>query len=189
VKKLFILAFSLLLTGCGAKYPLTTNLNLQVSSQTAGIYSNATSAALKGRDARKDGAVVVYQLEGKPEIRLPNQTAPHILVTKRLAGGLQEHGLVFESASPVRIQLDINELLVAVIRPKLLYSAKAKSHLTLTIKNREISLTKTYAREANRDSVTRPPVQDLEKLLNDQLTDIVNQILQDEEVQATISKM
>lgn len=189
MKNFLILAFALILTGCSSKYPLTTNLNLQVSSQTSGIYSNDISAALKGHDARKESAVVVYRLKGKPEIQIPNHTAPHILVTERLAIGLQEQGLVFESASPVRIQLDLKELLVSVTRPKLLYSAKAKSHLTLTIKNRGLSLIKTYNREANRDSVTRPPVQDLEKMLNDQLTDIVNQILQDEEIQATISKM
>lgn len=34
----------------------------------------------------------------------------------------------------------------------------------------------------------RPPVQDLEELLNAQLTEIVNQVLQDVERQATISK-
>ena len=189
VKKIAILAFAFLLTGCSAKYPMNTNLSLQVSSQTSGIYNNDISAALKGHDARPDSAVVVYQLKDQPEIRIPNQTAPHILVTEQLANGLQDQGLLFKNASPVRIQLDLNELLVLVTRPKFLYSAKAKSHLTLTIKNEKITLTKTYDREANNDSATRPPVHELEKLLNDQLTNIVNQILQDEEVQATISQM
>jgi len=187
VKKIAILVFALFFSGCSAKYPTETNLKLQISSQTTGIYSNDTSAALRGHDARQNTAVVVYQLKGKPEIRIPNETAPHVLVTKRLADGLEEQGLVFASVSPVRIQLDLNELLVSVTRSKLLYSAKAKSHITLTIKNGKVTLTKTYDREASNDSVTRPPVQDLEKLLNNQLTEIVNQILQDEEVQATIS--
>lgn len=188
VKKIAILAFVVLLSGCSAKYPLNTNLDLQVNSQTGGVYSNDISATLKGHDARLDTAVVVYQLKGKPEIRIPNQTAPHIIVTEQLANGLQEQGLVFKNRSPVSIQLDLNDLLVLVTRPKILYSAKAKSHLTLTIKNKTITLTKTYDREANNDSATRPPVYELEKLLNDQLTDIVNQILQDEEVQETISQ-
>ncbi len=188
MNKIVILAFAVLLTGCGAKYPLTTNLNLQVSSQPAGIYSNGTSAALKGRDNRRDSAVAVYKFKDEPEIQIPNETEPHLLVTERLAIGLQEQGLKFESNSPVRIQLDLNELLVTVTRPKLLYSAKAKSRLSLTIKNGDISLTKKYDREANHESVTRPPLQDLEKMLNDQLTEIVTQILQDKEIQTAISK-
>jgi len=188
VKNLFIFALALLLTGCGAKYPLTTNLNLQVSSQTAGIYRSDISAALKGHDARQESGVIIYQLEGEPEIKIPNQTPPHILVTERLAIGLQEQGLVFESTSPVRILLDLKELLVSVTRPKVLYNAKAKSQLTLTVKNREFTLTKTFTRETNHDSVTRPPVQDLEKMLSDQLTELVDQILQDQEIQASISR-
>ncbi len=188
VKKITILLFVLLLTGCSTRYPLTTNLKLQVNNQPFGIYTDENSATLKGHDARKESAVVVYQLTGEPEIQIPNQSAPHFLVTEQLAAGLQEQGLVFESTSPVRIELDVNELVAVVSRPKRLYSAKAKSHLTLTIRNKAVSLTKTYNREANRDSLTRPPVQDLETLLNDQLTDIVNQILQDEEVQVTIRK-
>lgn len=189
MKKIAILVFALLFSGCSAKYPPETNLKLQISSLTTVIYSNESSAALIGHDARQDTAVVVYQLTGKPEIRIANKTAPHVLITERLAAELQKQGLLFKRASPVRIQLDLNELLVSVTRPKILYSAKAKSHLTLTIKNKKITLTKTYDREANNDSVTRPTVLDLEKLLNSQLTEIVNQILKDKEVQGAISQI
>ena len=183
-----IIALSMLLTGCGPKYPLTTNLSLEVSRQPTGIYRGDISATLKGHDARKDRAVVAYQLEGKPEIRIPNETEPHALVTNLLARGLQEQGLVFEGGAPVRIQISLDELMASVTHPKFLFSTKARSHLNLTITNREITLSKAYDRETNRDSATRPPVQDLEKMLNDQLTDIVKQILQDEEVRTAISK-
>lgn len=186
LKIIAILTFIILLNGCSSKDPINTNLTLQLDSQPTGMYSNESSAALRGHDARQDFSVIVYQLEGKPDIRLPNQTAPHILVTEQLANGLREQGLIFKNNSPVRIQLDLNELLVSVTHPKLLYNAKAKSHLTLTIKNGEVTLTKTYDREANNDSVTRPSVHELEEMLNSQLTDIVNQILQDKEVQSTI---
>lgn len=186
MKIIAILAFAFLLSGCSSKDPINSNLTLQLDSQPTGMYSNESSAALRGHDARQDSSVIIYQLEGKPDIRLPNQTAPHALVTEQLANGLLEQGLVFKNNSKVRIQVDLNELLVLVTHPKLLYNAKAKSNLTLTIKNGEVTLTKTYDREANNDSVTRPSVHELEKMLNSQLTDIISQILQDEEVQTTI---
>lgn len=189
MKNIAILVFILFLTGCSTKYPKNTDLKLQINSQTTGTYINKPSATLRGHDARQDTAVVVYHLKGKPEIRLSNQTAPHVLISQRLADGLEEQGLVFASASPVSIQLDVNELLVLVTRPKLLYAAKAKSHITLTIKNRNVTLIRTYDRQANNDTVTHPPVQELEKLLNDQLTGIVNQILQDEEIQTAIRQL
>ena len=189
MKKIFLLALTILLTGCGAQYPLTTNLNLPPRSQPMGIYGNTFSAALKGHDARKESAVVIYQIKDKPKIEIPNEVAPHILVAERLADGLQKQGLSFQSDAPVYIQLDINELIATVTRPNVLYTTTAKSRLALTVRNSEITLTKTYSREANRDSATRPPVKDLEKLLNGQLTNIVNQILQDAEIRNAIRKI
>ncbi len=188
MKKAAIVIFALLLTGCATQYPLTTNLKLQIAGQPFGIYTDNDLATLTGRDARKESAVVVYKFSGEPEIQIPNDSAPNLLVTEQLANGLQEQGLVFDSESPVHIELDVNKLVAVVTRPKILYSTNSQSHLTLTIRNREMSLTKTYNREANRDTATRPPVEDLEKVLNGQLTEIVNQILQDEEIQAAIRK-
>ncbi|GAB6190348.1 YajG family lipoprotein [Desulfocastanea catecholica] len=189
MKNIFLLALTILLTGCAAQYPLTTNLKVPPRSQPMGIYGDSHSAALKGHDARKDSAVVIYQIKGKPQIKIPNKVAPHVLVAERLADGLQQQGLSFQSDAPVYIQLDINELVATVTRPNVLYTSTAKSRLALTIRNSEITLTKTYSRQANRDSATRPPVKDLEKLLNGQLIDIVNQILQDTEIRNAIRKI
>jgi uncharacterized lipoprotein len=185
--KSYLLLLPLLLAGCSANYPITSDLTLVVSSQPTGIYRDGTTAALTGHDARANSAVIIYRLKGEPEIEIPNQTAVHLVVTEQLADGLKEQGVVFASASPVRIRLDIKELLVTVTRPQLLYRATAKSHLSLTIKNKGMSLTRTYNREANRESVTKPPVKDLEAMVNDQLSNIIEQILQDEEIRTTIN--
>ena len=185
MKKIAIITYILLLAGCSAKYPLTTNLHLRTGSQPTGIYNNTITAALKGHDARRERTVVAYQMD-QPPILLENATEPHVLITDRLANGFLEQGLVFENGAPVRIQINLDELLVNVTRPKLLYSATARSHVTLTLNNRGTTLTKIYDREANRESATRPPVQDLEAMLNDQLNDIVKQILQDDEVRSAI---
>jgi uncharacterized lipoprotein len=188
MKRIALFICALLLAGCSAQYPITTALRLQVDRQSTAMYDPDTTAALKGHDARQETAVVIYRLKGKSEVQIPNETPPHALVTNQLAAGLQAQGLVFAGGSPVRIQLDLNELVATVTRPKLLYSATARSYVTLTIKNRKISLSKTFDRETTRDTATKPPVHELEKMLNDQLTDIVNQILQDPEIRAAISQ-
>lgn len=177
-----------LLAGCSTKNPLATNLRFTAKVQREDSFKKIATAALNGQDARADSAVVIYRLPGKPEIRIPNSTPPHLLVTEQYARGLMSEGLVFEAGAPVRIQLKINELVAVVNRPDFLYKAKARSNLTLTVTNRQTTLSRTYDRQANHDSIGRPAVEDLEKLLNEQLTDIVNQMLQDKEVQATIEK-
>jgi len=186
MKKTAMVACIFLLAGCSADYPLYANLHLRAGNQPMGIYDNTTTAILSGHDARKNSAVVAYQIKGQSEILLPNETEPHVLVANQLARGFLEQGLVFENGAPVRIQLNLEELLVKVNRPKILYNATARSHITLIVTNRGTTLTKTYVREANRETATQPPVKDLEKMLNEQLTDIVKQILQDEEVRTAI---
>jgi uncharacterized lipoprotein len=189
VKKIIFLLLTFFLSGCATHYPLTANLSLEIGSQPGQLYTGDTTASLRGHDARKDPAVVVYRLKNEPEVRIPNESAPQNLVTEQLAAGLEEQGLVFAKGSPVYMELEINELAATVTRPEFLYSAKAKSYLSLTVNNRGTKLTKSYKREADRQSATRPTVVDLEKMLNSQLNEIVKQILQDEELRNTIRKM
>lgn len=186
MNRFLFLALALFFSGCAAHYPVTANLLLQRDNQPSGIYGQNSAASLTGHDARKNSAVVVYQMKGDPEVAIPNEKEPHILITEQLAAGLKQQGLVFAKGAPVHIELDVNELVAKVSRPKFLYKTKAISSLKLAVHNKGTTLTRTYNRETDRESATRPEVVDLEKMLNAQLTEIVNQILQDQEVRSTI---
>lgn len=186
MKKITVLLLALLFTGCSTKSPEMTNLNLTISGQETGIYSADISAAIQGKDARKSEEVIVYHIKSKPQTRLVNQRAPHILLTNQLANALRDQGLQFQSDSNVRIDLIIEELLVTVTQPNILYTADARCRILLNVKNRGTTLSRAYDREATQDSVGRPDVAELEEMLNKQLSDILNQILGDEKILATI---
>lgn len=187
MKKLALIVSLVLLAGCSANYPLTTTLHLHSDSQSGEVYDHTITAVLRGHDARQESAVVAYRF-GQPEILLPNETEPHALLTSQLAQGLLQQGLEFKENAPIRIQLNLEHLLADVSRPKILYNATAKSHITLIVSNRGTTLSKTYKREANRESPTRPALVDLEQMLNEQLSDIVSQILEDREVRDAIRR-
>lgn len=165
---------------------MTTMLEFQPGSLPRHIYSHGTSATLNGRDSRKESTVVHYQLGGRVEEKIDNLTAPHILIEEQLEKGYIEQGLLISGNSPVHIEFDLKELLVSVTRVKLLYRAKARSRLIVTIKHEGVTLTRSFDRETSRDSLTRPQVGHLELLLEEQLADIVYQILGDQQVQNTI---
>lgn len=187
MRKLTLVAWLMLIAGCSTDYPLTTTLQLHSGSQPSGIYDHSITAVLTGHDARKESTVVAYHLD-QPVILLPNEIEPHVLLTGQLAHGLLQQGLEFQKGAPIHIQLNLEHLLADVSRPGILYKATAKSHITLILTNRGTTLTKTYRREANRESATRPSVDDLEKMLNEQLNDIVDQILHDSEVRDAIRR-
>ncbi len=187
MKNLAVLILLILFTGCAHNYPINANLNLQIIPQTDGIYSDGKTASITGIDSRTEPEVVIYQITDGAAVRITNLSPPHILVSERLAGGLREQGLQQESLSPIKIQLDIKELVATVTRAKVLYLTKATSSINLIIDNRGRTLTKSYNLESNRESLSKPDMTDLEKLLDAQLSDIVSQILGDSNIQEFIN--
>lgn len=176
----------LVFAGC-AKQPVIANLNPRISEQPRGIYADPQTVAVTGRDLRKTADVVAY-LSDMPPTGLANLHAPQEVVADRLSEGLRSQGLRLDPSSPVHLKFDINELLVRVSRPKMLYNAEAKTFITLTVENGGTVFTKTYKREANKESAMRPDLPKLEEMLNSQLAEIVNMILQDEEVRSLLAR-
>lgn len=188
MKKILFLVLPLFLAGCAARYPLNANLNLQIISQTSGLY-NGTSAYISSRDGRENPEVIIFQLTEGAAVRITNLNPPDILVSERLAGGFREQGLLFESSSPNRIVVEVKELAAVVTKPKLLYTTRATSRILLLVERDGSTLTKNYNLESNREGLSKPKVDELEKLLNTQLSDIAEQILQDSSIRTFLQKM
>jgi uncharacterized lipoprotein len=188
MKRIVLLLCVVLFCGCGLKYPETANINLTVPTQSDAVYTSAT-AFLHGTDVRKGNEIVVFMIKKEPVVKVPNISSPHIILTERIAGGLREQGVQFETNSNVQVYIELNKLLVTVTKPKVLYTSEAVSSVNLKIKKGEASLTRKYNREADLKSASLPKIDELEKMLNEQLSDIVNQILGDVELQEIIKGM
>lgn len=188
MKKLVLLACVLLFPGCTVKYPETANLSLQVPAQPSVVYTNST-ASVSGHDARENPEIVVFKIQDEPVVKVPSLNSPHIVITERLTGGLREQGLQFESNSPVRILLNLNQLLATVTKSKMRYNTDAASQITLEVTTSKSSLKKKFTRNNSQESVSRPDIANIEKMLNDQLSSIVNQILADTEIAELITNM
>jgi len=174
-----------LLGGCAQKYPLYTNLDLTLSHQPP-IFTDV-SASIEGYDKRYGEEVIVYQTGSQEPIKMDNMTPVHILVTERLADALREQGLQFDNDAEKRIIVEVRELLATVTRPKFLYTAEVKTGITLRVVKIDTSLVKKYDRQATRDTPGRPDVHELENMLDEQLSDIVAQILKDEDIRQALA--
>lgn len=186
MKKVIFVLIVFLLAGCGPKYPEFANLNLQVTPQSSQMFASKASVAITSSDKRNDPEVIVYQVTEGASVRIANLNPPHILVSERLAIGLREQGIMVQSSSPTSLLLEIEELQATVTKPAYLFVTEAQSRIALTIKNQKTGMTKSFSRQSTRKSVTRPETEDLEKLLNEQLSAIVNQTLEDPDIQALL---
>ncbi|MBE0584317.1 MAG: hypothetical protein IH612_11235 [Desulfofustis sp.] len=175
-----------LLVGCAPTVPFDANLNLSVTEQLQRRYPEGTAASLQGHDGRDYPEIARYTIKNDPAVAIPNRHPPQLIVSEHLAIGFREQGLVFEHQAPVHLLLEIDELLASVTKPKVLYDISAVSAVSVTVTGSSDSLTKRYRKESTRVTVTRPELEDLESLLNEQLSRIVQQILDDEEIRKLI---
>jgi len=173
--------------GCAPTLPLDANLNLSVTTQPVNVYPGDTAITLRGHDGRDYQEVVRYVIKDDPPVPIPNRNPPHIVVSEQLADGFRAQGLIFAQQAPAHLQLDIEALLATVTRPKVLYDIKAVSAVSVTVTSHGDSLTKRYRKESTRVSATRPGLDEVEPLLNEQLSRIVQQILDDQEIRKLIA--
>lgn len=186
MKRLLLLLIAVMLCSC-AKSPHKTNLNPELAEQPIGVYPPGILVTIDGRDNRKEKQVVVFTFKNEPAM-LRNQVAPQVLMAERLADGLSQQGLLRAGQTPVVVTIAVEELLVKVGKTKsgLLYNSDARSRIKLTINNRGSVLTKDYNRQESKETATKPSIADLEKMLNTQLSDVLQRILGDGSVREAI---
>ena len=187
MNKIVLFICVLLLSGCGVKYPETTNLNIELTSQPETVYTNSF-ASIKGFDGRQQTEVIVYKLKNEPVVRVSSLTPPVTIITEELKNGLGKQGIRIDRDAPVRLELELDQLLVTVSKPKRFYNAEAASQITLKARYAKDSLTKEYIRQSSEESVLLPKIDDLENMLNDQLSDLVTTILADNDLREFIIK-
>ena len=187
MKKLVVLlSVMMILAGCAGTMPDKADLYIEVAGQPAGVYPPSLEASVVGRDMRTDPYIIMYETDRDSIAMLVSRVPPQVMVKDSLAQGLRAQGLSRGDRSNITISVVIQELQAKVTKPGALYTTKARTRLQLVIGNNGTSLTLDYNREANKESVLRPKVLDLETMLNGQLSDIVAKILDDPRVRTAI---
>ncbi|MFV0438946.1 MAG: YajG family lipoprotein [Desulfopila sp.] len=171
--------------GCTKKHPLYTNLEIALSPQPP-VFTDITTS-IEGNDKRQAKEVILYQIGSQAPSVMENLSPVEVVVTERLAQGFREQGLQFAKNTEDRIIVEIQRLLATVIRPEFLYTTKIETAIHLRVVKNGSSLDKKYLRQATNDSTRRPDVNRLEGMIDAQLSAIVAQILEDEDVRKALS--
>ncbi len=186
MKKVMLLLCALIMAGCAASWPQKANLNPVVDDQPDSVYQPGIDVSVDGVDARTASQVIKIALPDSPVTLIPNQVSPQIMLAERLQDGFQQQGLARGSMSNISIAVTVDHLQATLTTPGVMFNASAKSRIKVTITNNGNILNKEYNRYSSKDSITRPDVHDLEVLLNEQLSEIMAQVLADNQVRGAI---
>ncbi len=186
MKKLMVVLVGLVLFGCAGTMPEKADLTIEVANQTQRVYPASLKVNIIGRDRRSERYTILYQVDNEPAVTLQNRVPPQDLIKESLEHGLRQQGLNLRARANISVVIVVKELLAKVTRLNMLYSTKVRTHLQIIVGNGGSTLTLDYDREANKDSLSRPKVLDLEMMLNDQLSGILKKILADNRVRTAI---
>jgi uncharacterized lipoprotein len=181
-----IVAMALFLNGCTKYYPSSAFLELKIAPQREGIYDGTQSANIFGYDKRPAKELIYYMVGDDNDLRLPGADAPQDVVTRSLTEGLTSQGLVADETGKTDIGVEIDTMVVKVTKDFWTYESTAATRLSVTVRNAKGVFTKKYARESLRTSFFKPEPSELEKMLGEQVSEIVNAILQDDEISRAI---
>ena len=183
------LGLILLLSSCAVQVPLYTNLHPALPERITPRYSQEDTAfAINGTDRRSNSEVVAFALGNDPVVRLDNRPAPEELLADQLSLGFQKQGLIVYPSAPTHLTVTVDELLAEVTKPKALFKTESKTKVRLAVQKRGATLTRTFSRESVVETLRQPKLPALEQGLNDQLTDIIAQILDDPEIRQVLGK-
>jgi len=183
------ICLALFLSSCAAEVPRYTDLRPALPERISRQYAeDGGGFTISGQDARPAADVVTFALGNDPVIRLTNRPAPAELLADLLSLGWQKQGLIAYPTAPTHLTVIVDTLLVEVTKPKALFKTVTKTKIRLLAEKQTTTLTRSFSRESNDETLRRPELPALEKGLNDQLTEIIAQILADPEIRAVINK-
>lgn len=185
-----LLVFSLLIGGCSKPVNKNAYLDFGINPQQDGIYLNGETALITATDKRNEIEVVTYRTGNKQPIKIEADPSINSILTNQLAKGFTDQGLILTREAPeAYIRMEVIQLHADVVRDKGLYLSKVETRLQLTIETSRHKLSKTYNRDADKKTISKPLLQDIEVMIREQMQEIVNLVLIDPEIVATIKKM
>jgi uncharacterized lipoprotein YajG len=188
MKNLLFVLISIILAGCAGTIPEKADLDLEIADQPEGVYPASLDISVTGKDSRSEPHVILFKVDKETPMTLTSRVPPQVLARDSLVHGLRQQGLSRGDRSNIIATLNIKELLAKVTKPGVLYNTNVRTRIQLIVRNNGSVLTLEYNREANKDTLTRPKILDLEIILNEQLSEVLTKILSDDRVRVAIKK-
>jgi len=173
-----VAALLFLFAGCAKYYPESVFLDLSVDSQKGTVYDGGRTASITGYDNRADRALISYHLDDE-NIQLPCADPPQKLLVQNLTDGFSRQGLIFSDNGKIRIDVEIEEMAVNVNEGKWTYDTVAATRLQVKVSKPQGTFTKKLNREAEQTSFFKPNLKEMEKMIGEQVSELIEAILSD----------
>ncbi|WP_319781977.1 YajG family lipoprotein [Oceanisphaera sp. IT1-181] len=186
IKWLMTGVLALSLTACASYYPVAVDVQPTVDAK-GGVY-RGQAISLSSQDKRKNDYIIQIEQNNKAPVVVGASNNIKVQMEQALAQGFSNQGAFIEQGSPTQIQLELEEVLARVIRGHISYDVVQQLRMQLVLKRDGRTITKQYRRSAQAEFPGRlhPELDKVKDAVNEQLTLMLKDMLNDRDVQQFI---
>lgn len=186
IKWLMTGAVALSLTACASYYPIAVDVQPQAEAK-GGLY-RGQALSLSSQDNRKNDYIIQIEQNNKAPVVIGASNNIKVQMEQALAQGLSDQGAVTEQGAATQVQLELEDVLVRVIRGHISYDVVQQIRMQLVLKRDGRTITKQYRRSAQAEFPGRlhPELDKVKAALNEQLSLMIKDMLNDRDVQQFI---
>jgi uncharacterized lipoprotein len=186
MKRLLSALFAIALAGCANTWPETASLNPQINDQPDNVYNGQATISVDSQDSRIGSQIIRVKIKNEPEVLIPNNVSPGTLFADRLMKGFRAQGATISSQGDTHLTVIIEQIQDEITRPGLAYKSRVAMTVKLKAERNGRIITKEYRKSAMKESATQPDIGDIELLMNEHISDLLNQMLGDSQMRTFI---
>lgn len=177
---------ALSLTACASYYPIAVDVKPTADAKS-GVY-DGQAVSIGSNDARQYEHIIQIEQNNKKTVVIGASNNLEEQMTLALVRGLSTQGAQVGQGANTDITLELEEVLTRVIRGHISYDAVHQLRVQLTLKREGRTITKQFRRSAQAEFAGRlhPELDKIKEALNEQLSLMIKDILNDRDVQQFI---
>lgn len=185
MKSVLFAVLAVVLAGCSTAWPENASINPQINDQPDNLLAGQ-SVSVSSQDVRSGHQIIKINKQGEPVVLIPNAISPDQVMADRLQKGLAAQGATIAPQGGAEVKVIVQNMLAEVTKPGLAYKTRVRMEVKLQVQKNGAGIAKTYQKSAMKESATQPDMGDIELMLNDQTSKLLNDMLSDSQVRAVI---
>jgi len=187
--KTILIISAVLLTACSST-PASIQLRPELSVvQTTQPLQSKSSWSIGSQDQR----IAHYLIEissGDDVATLINESqSSRLIIEKSLRKQWIKEGLTYQADSPAKIEVQLIKLLAKVEQKNLTYKNHSKIVINIKLRTENKIFSKTFTSRFTKEGIFTPEIKALSAQLNTQLSQLLNEIIKDPELNAKLQQL
>ena len=183
-----LISFTTLLIACTSS-PISIKLQPELSANQPSPLINKTTWKINSQDLRIAQYLIEISKEKGAATLVNGSQSSRLIIEKLLQQQWTKQGLIINTQSAHKINIQVIKLLAKVKQNLFSHQINSQVVINVQLKNGGKVFNKVYKSNANQEGPLNVSIEKTSKLLNTQLSQLLDEIVQDSELNAKLQQL